>query len=224
MKARIDRLEEAPDADATIAPDQLPPGAAVYDIFPEEERPYLIKVYIARLSDEPETIDSLTKKLAQAKGVAAKEAVQKTLDEIKTWYQLLRSTNVPPYIGSDLNNWGQKVRSNTYSTSKDVEWKLGAVGTFADYVYPVTILDKDSAVVLRKFRKSTESQTLVIEGIDTSKMVVGRMESLGGILDVLWVSEMTTYPAAGGAQKSAPLLERFDWERYKAEREKLKDK
>jgi hypothetical protein len=218
VKARVEWLEEWPEV-PTIPPlDQLPPGAAVYQYFPEEERPYLIKDYLLHLTHEPRTLDSLNKKLASAKNAAAEAEIQKDIDEVKERYEKMRSTNEPPSVTADLNNWGQKKRTPGFEfNNREVEWKVGSVGLARNTnIRTLQILGNKQAVMSRKC--GTTTQIFVVHGVDTSKLQLGQQNSLGEFGQALWISGMTSYRAANGKDVDVPLIEAFDWGRYKAER------
>lgn len=220
VKARLDWLEERPETPAMPALDQLPPGAAVYQYFPEEEQPYLIKDYLVDLNHETKTMEGLNKQLATAKGAAAIAEVQKQIDHWKDRFEKQRSTNEPPFIRSDINNWGQKKRVGMYEiNSKEAEWKPGAIGLIRNTkMRAIQILGKNQVVMTRKYGPMT--QTLVFQGFDTSDVRLGRDDSsLAHFGQVVWVSGTTLYRAPNGKDVEVPLIEPFDWERYKAERE-----
>ncbi|MDB5347839.1 MAG: hypothetical protein JWP89_6216 [Schlesneria sp.] len=223
VQARIEWLEESPEIPSLPALNQLPPGAVVYQYFPEQERPYLIKDYVMHMSGEAATMDSLTKKLGSAKGAAAEEEAQKTLDQMKAMYEQQKSTNEPPFVSQDLNSWGQSKRGGYLKNGKPVEWKPGMVGTEnLEMFIVVEILSKDQVVLNRINGKLT--QTIVAQGFETSKMKVGGNVLLGQFLEPLWVSGTTFRRASNGKQVEVVVIEKFDWDRYKEEQEKLMKK
>lgn len=191
--------------------EKLPEGAAVYDIFPASERPHLVKAYTSLLKTENSEIERAKKNVVRAKDAdkeAAKEAVEKT----KAYFEHLKSTNDPPYVGASLNNWGEDKRRD----GKDREWKTGAIGGYPFQVHVVNVIDGKSALVKRGYYLGTEyvTQILMVKNLDTSKWSNKSDVRLPG---TLWVSGNATYETVTGSTNTVLVVEPFDWERYKKE-------
>lgn len=220
VQARIEWLEESPEVPSVIPLDQLPPGAAVYQYFPETERPYLIKDYVLYLSRESSTMDYHAKKVASAKGAAAVEEAQRDHDQMKARYEQVKTTNEPPYIAQDINYWGQSKRGGTKGPAKPVEWVPGMVGQErqAEFIAK-EIRSKDEVVLTRVYGKTV--QTLVAQGFDTSKMTAGQNAYL---YHTLWVTGTTFHLGPNGKQVEVIVVEKLDGQRYKEEQEKFMKK
>jgi hypothetical protein len=74
----------------TFAADKLPDGAAAYDIFPDSERPHLIKAYVAQVKSQTRAIESAKKNVVRAKD-KEKESAQEAVEKTKAYFERLKT-------------------------------------------------------------------------------------------------------------------------------------
>lgn len=78
---------------------------AVYDVFPEHERPALIAAYKKALTSATSDLEAAKSTFARTKNKARKAAALKDVDRIQSQVDLLRKSNDPPYIGVSIEDW-----------------------------------------------------------------------------------------------------------------------
>lgn len=188
---------------------KMPEGVNLYRIFPEKKRRLLVTVYAQHLKEIPSQIEAAKKAIRTAKGKDKKEEAEQELERRKEYAEAIK-TNDPPYLGLSLNSW-----TAGSETNHEVKWEIGAVGYSVTPVKVLSVINASTAIVKRETEGG--DQILYAKGWDTKEWTDEDSIKLRG---TLWVSDTTSYGAVSGAKKTVPLIEPFDWDRYKKAREK----
>lgn len=190
------------------------PSTAVYDRFPESERPALVAAYLKHLESLSREIESANVTLARARGKATKAVAQRELDRLQAQEELVRKFNDPPYIAVSMRQWTRNERAG------NMEWQIGAVGICDIDVFRLKVIDEKSALLMGVVA-GQEKQVFVAKGWNTGDSKNGESVKMTG---PLWVSGTTSYISLTGKNGSCSVVEPFDWEKYKKQNAKPENK
>lgn len=169
--------------------DKLPPGAAIYDKFPEELRPALIEGYqreLKRVEGELSNASDVMTKATSAQG----DDARKRRDALNAELKALQEVNDPPYVSSFM----------------DGLLSSGRIGLVRDPVDVTQVRGPTEARLFRRFNGQSFGQSFILKGVSTKNWVKDERRKIDG---PFWVSGTVKI---GGS--TFLVVEPFDWGRY----------
>lgn len=191
------------------AAEELP--IAVYDVFPEHERPALIAAYKKAVASATSDLEAAKSAFARTKNKARKAAALKEIDRIQAEVDLLRKSNDPPYIGVSIEDW----QGTEWHIESNTDLPAGALGMCPANIHLARVVDRETAVLWTAHGKY--KRCFVAKGWDTSTW-----REPFELHATMWVTgTISLVDEIDGKTRTYSLVEPFDWAKYKAQNAEL---
>lgn len=169
---------------------KLPPGAAIYDKFPEELRPALIEGYQHELKRVEGELSKASDSLTKATSAQGDDALRNRRDALNAELKALQEVNDPPCISSFMDG---------LLTS-------GRIGLVRDSVDVIQVRGATEAHVFKRVNGQSFGQSFILKGVSTKNWGEDKHRKIEG---PFWVSGTVNI---GGSPFL--IVEPFDWGRY----------
>jgi hypothetical protein len=171
----------------------LPPGAAIYDEFPEALRPSLRIAYQAEIKRQENIVSDASTARVKTKSAVARELAAEAYEAAKRNLESLKTSNRPPFVGSPIKRKG---------------WAIGDIGEPDRPIQIVKIVGEKSAFVIYN-PTGTDDVVVLLNGLSTLGWSEGSYRKLKGALMVTG-----TTPHSGGTV-AVLVAEPFSWSKYR---------